>query len=142
MSAVEVYKRKVELKGYEKSLEVEQKVATGELPVLPRSLLWEKEYQPFKQMLVSAAGTLPSDVIGRGYAIAKMLKAKSYLTGMFKNVALAKAHALQAVEILVDLGVPRDRAISMVADIVGLSKSLLTGGAPARAGGGGGGASA
>ena len=142
MSAVEIYKRKIALKGYEKSLEVEQKVAAGELQVLPRSLLWEKEWQPFRQMLESAAGTLPSDVVGRGYVLAKLMKAKSYLTGMFKNVALAKAHALQAVEILVDLGVPRDRAISMVADIVGLSKSLLTGGAPARAGGGGGGASA
>jgi hypothetical protein len=138
MSAVSVYKEKIKLKGYQKSIETEIKVATGELQVLPRSLLWEKEWQPFRQLLESAASTLPSDVVGRGFVIAKLMEAKKYTTGMFKNIALAKAHALQAVEALVDLGVPRDRAVSIVADIVGLSKSLLTGGAPARGGGGGG----
>jgi hypothetical protein len=142
MSAVSVYKEKIKLKGYQKSLETEIKVATGELQVLPRSLTWERELQPFRQMLRSAAGTLPSDVVGRGFVIGKLMEAKKYTTGMFQNIALAKVHALQAVEALVDLGVPRDRAVSIVADIVGLSKSLLTGGAPARGGGGGGAPSA
>jgi hypothetical protein len=126
MSAV--YKEKIRLKGYEKSIEVETKVATGELQVLPRSLLWEKEWQPFRQMLETATGRLPDNVVGRGFVIAKLMEARKYTTGMFKNIALAKAHALQAVEALVDLGMPRDKAISVVADIVGLSKSLLTGG--------------
>jgi len=141
MSAVSVYKEKIKLKGYEKSIEIEQKLSTGELQVLPRSLLWEKEWQPFRQTLENAAGRLPDNVVGRGFVIAKLLEAKKYTTGMFKNIALARVHALQAVEALIDLGVPRDRAVSIVADIVGLSKSLLTGGAPTR-GGGGGGASA
>jgi hypothetical protein len=61
---------------------------------------------------------------------------------MFKNVTLAKVHALEAIEALVDLGVPRDKAVSIVADIVGLSKSLLAGGRGGGGGGGGGGASA
>jgi len=140
MSAVSVYKEKIKLKGYEKSVEVETKVATGELQVLPRSLLWEKEWQPFRQVLEVAAGRLPDNVVGRGFVIAKLMEARKYTTGMFKNIALARAHALQAVEALVDLGVPRDRAVSIVADIVGLSKSLLTGGRGGGGGGGGGGA--
>ena len=135
MSVVSVYKEKIKLKGYEKSIEVETKVATGELRVLPRSLLWEKEWQPFRQVIEAAAGRLPDNIVGRGFVIAKLLEAKKYTTGMFKNIALAKVHALQAVEALVDMGVPRDRAISIVADVVGLSKSLLAGG---RGGGGGG----
>ena len=135
MSVVSVYKEKIKLKGYEKSIEVETKVATGELQVLPRSLLWEKEWQPFRQVIEAAAGRLPDNIVGRGFVIAKLLEARKYTTGMFKNIALAKVHALQAVEALVDMGVPRDRAISIVADVVGLSKSLLAGG---RGGGGGG----
>jgi hypothetical protein len=138
MSVVEIYKKKIELKGYEKSLEVETKVASGELQVPPRSLLWDKKFNPFAQMLDTASGIMPDDIVGRGYAIAKMMKAKKYLVGKFKNTTLARVYALQAVEALVDLGVPRDKAITIVANIVGLSKSLLTGGAPARAGGGGG----
>ena len=139
MSAATVYKEKIRLNGYQKRHEVELKIASGELPVLPRSQLGEERWQPFDQMLERAAGTLPDDIIGRGYALAKMMQAMKYLTGMFKNVAIARAHALQAVEALVDLGVPRDRAISMVANIVGMSRSLLTGG---RGGGGGGGGTA
>jgi len=139
MSAVATYREKVKLNGYQKRHEVELKVATGELPVLPRSQLGEEKWQPFGQMLETAAGTLPDDIIGRGYALAKMMQAKKYLTGMFKNIAIARAHALQAVEALVDVGVPRDRAVSMVANIVGMSRSLLTGG---RGGGGGGGGTA
>jgi hypothetical protein len=140
MSAVNVYKEKIKLKGYEKSIETELKVATGELQVLPRSLLWEREWQPFRQMLEAAAERLPDNVVGRGFVIAKLMEAKKYTIGMFKNIALARAHALQAVEALVDLGVPRDRAVSIVADVVGLSKSLLTGGRGGGGGGGGGGA--
>jgi len=142
MSAVNTYREKIKLKGYEKSVEVEEKVAAGELPVLPRSLLWRQKFDPFAQTIETASGVMPDDIIGRGYPLAKFMKAKSYLTGMFKNIALARAFALQGVEALVDLGVPRDKAISIAADVVGLSKSLLTGGAPARGGGGGGGASA
>ena len=135
MSAVATYREKVKLNGYQKRHEVELKIVSGELPVLPRSLLGEERWQPFAQVLEKAAETMPSDVIGRGYVLAKMMQAKKYLTGMFKNIAIARAHALQAVEALVDMGVPRDRAISIVADVVGLSKSLLAGG---RGGGGGG----
>jgi hypothetical protein len=128
MSAVATYREKIRLNGYQKRHDAELKVATGELPVLPRSQLGEERWQPFGQMLETAAGVLPSDIIGRGYALAKMMQAKRYTAGMFKNVAIARVHALQAVEALVDVGVPRDKAISMVANIVGLSKSLLTGG--------------
>jgi hypothetical protein len=128
MSAVATYREKIRLNGYQKRHDAELKVATGELPVLPRSQLGEERWQPFGQMLETAAGVLPNDIIGRGYVLAKMMQAKKYTIGMFKNLAIAKAHALQAVEALVDLGVPRDKAVSMVADIVGLSKSLLTGG--------------
>jgi len=133
MSVVATYREKVRLNGYQKRHEAELKVAAGELPVLPRSQLGEERWQPFSQMLETAAGTLPDDIVGKGYALAKMMQAKKYITGMFKNVAIARVHALQAVEALVDVGVPRDRAVSMVANIVGLSKSLLTGG---RGGGG------
>jgi hypothetical protein len=129
MSALSVYREKVKLKGYSKSVEVEQKVAAGELPVLPRSLLWEKEWAPFREMLERAASILPQDVAGRGIVIAKLLEAKKYLVSpMFKNVKLAVAAARQAVEALVDLGVDRERAIGMVSDITGISKSLLRGG--------------
>jgi hypothetical protein len=131
MSALNTYREKVKLKGYEKRVEVEQKVAAGELPVLPRSLLWEREWAPFRELLEKAAGMLPQDVVGRGLVIAKMLEAKKYLTSvMFKNVKLAVAAARQAVEALVDLGVPRDRAIAIVSDTVGISRSLLRGGGP------------
>jgi hypothetical protein len=82
---------------------------------------------------------MPDDIIGRGLPLALMLRAKKYTVGLFKNIAIARAYALQAVEALVDLGVPRDKAVSIVANGVGLSKSLLTGG---RGGGGGGGGGA
>jgi len=129
MSALNTYREKIKLKGYSKSVEVEQKVAAGELPVLPRSLLWEKEWAPFREMLEKASGVLPQDIVGRGLVIAKLLEARKYLTSMmFKNVKLAVAAARQAVEVLVDLGIDRERAISMVSDIVGISKTLLRGG--------------
>jgi hypothetical protein len=136
MSAVATYREKVRLNGYQKQHEVELKVATGELPVLPRSVIGEERWQPFEQVIMYAAGALPDDIVGRGFVIAKMLQARKYTVGMFKNIAIARAHALQAVEALVDLGVPRDKAISIVANGVGLSKALLVGG---RGGGGGGG---
>jgi hypothetical protein len=139
MSAVATYREKVKLNGYQKQHEVELKVATGEFPILPRSLIGEEKWQPFDQVITYAAGALPDDVVGRGFVIAKMLQARKYLVGPFKNIAIARAHALQAVEALVDLGVPRDKAISIVANGVGLSKTLLTGG---RGGGGGGGGGA
>jgi len=128
MSAVATYREKVRLNGYQKRHEVELKVATGELPTLPRSQLGEERWQPFGKMLEHAAGVMPNEIGGRGYVLAKMMQAKKYTIGMFKNIAIARVHALQAVEALVDLGVPRDRAVSIVADVVGLSKSLLTGG--------------
>jgi hypothetical protein len=140
MSAVATYREKIRLNGYQKQHEVELKVATGELPVLPRSLIGEERWQPFGQLIEYAAGALPEDIVGRGFVIAKMLQAKKYVSGPFRNIAIARAHALEAVEALVDLGVPRDKAISIVANGVGLSKSLLTGGAQTRGGGGGGGA--
>jgi hypothetical protein len=136
MSAVATYREKVKLNGYNKQHEVELKVAAGELPVLPKSVIGEEAWQPFEQVITYAAGALPEDVIGRGLVIAKMMQAASYARGPFRNIAIARAHALEAVEVMVDLGIPRDRAISIVANGVGLSKSLLTG---ARGGGGGGG---
>jgi hypothetical protein len=139
MSAVATYREKVKLNGYQKQHEVELKVATGELPVLPRSLRGEENWQPFEQLITYAAGALPDDIIGRGLVIAKMLQARRYTVGPFRNIAIARAHALQAVEALVDLGVPRDRAVSIVANGVGLSKSLLVGGRGGGGGGGGGG---
>jgi hypothetical protein len=139
MSAVAVYREKVRLNGYQKQHEAELKVATGELPVLPRSVIGEERWQPFRQLIDYAAGALPEDVVGRGFVIAKMLQAAKYARGPFRNIALARAHALEAIEALVDLGVPRDKAISIVANGVGLSKALLTRG---RGGGGGGGGGA
>jgi hypothetical protein len=137
MSVVATYKEKVRLNGYQKRHEVELKVATGELPVLPRSLLGEENWQPFAQLIEYAAGALPEDIIGRGYVLAKMMQARAYVVGKFKNIAIARVHALQAVEALVDLGVPRDKAISIVANGVGLSKSLLIGGRGGTPAGGG-----
>ncbi len=142
MSAVATYKEKIKLNGYQKHHEVELKVAAGEYPVLPRSLIGEERWQPYEQLIVYSAGALPEDIIGRGFVIAKMLQAKKYASGPFRNIAIARAHALEAVEALVDLGVPRDKAISIVANGVGLSKSLLIGGRGGGGGGGGGGASA
>jgi hypothetical protein len=139
MSAVAIYREKIRLNGYQKQHEVELKVATGEYPVLPRSLIGEERWQPFEQLITYAAGAMPDDIIGRGLPLALMLRAKKYTVGLFKNIAIARAYALQAVEALVDLGVPRDKAVSIVANGVGLSKSLLTGG---RGGGGGGGGGA
>ena len=139
MSAVATYREKVKLNGYQKQHEVELKVAAGELPVLPKSVIGEEQWQPFEQVITYAAGALNEDIIGRGFVIAKMLQAKKYASGPFRNIAIAKAHALEAVEALVDLGVPRDKAISIVANGVGLSKSLLAGGRTGGGGGGGGG---
>jgi len=140
MSAVSVYRQKIQLGGYEKSVEAELKIYKGELPVLPRSQRWEREWGPFRQTIEKMAGQLPTDVVGRGIVIAKVMEAKKYLTGMFINTALASAYAAQAVKALMDIGVPRDRAVSIVADAVGISKSLIEKVMGGGGGGGGGGA--
>jgi len=137
--SLEVYRRKVEQNPYAVSLTTEEKFVRGEIAVLPRSVRWEREWEPFRRIIEKLAGLLPDNVVGRGVAIAKVLQAVSYTTGMFKNTAIASAHAAQAVLALIDLGVPRDRALSIVADVAGLSKSLIEAALGGGGGGGGGG---
>jgi hypothetical protein len=54
-TALQVYLKKVELNGFKKRIEVENKVATGELPVSPLSLRQAKGYQPYKEALGRAS---------------------------------------------------------------------------------------
>ena len=136
MSAVEVYRKKIEQNPYNVSIVVEEKFTRGEITTLPRSVRWEREWEPFRRTIEKLAGLLPDNVVGRGVVIAKILQAVRYTTGMFKNVAIASAHAAQAVMVLTDLGVPQDKALSIVAEATGLSKGLIE---RALGGGGGGG---
>ena len=142
MSVVEIYKRKVEQNPYNASIAVEEKFAKGEIDTLPRSVRWEREWEPFRRTIEKLAGLLPNDVVGRGVVIAKVLQAVRYTTGMFKNTAIASAHAAQAVLALVDIGMPQDRALSAVAEATGLSKGVIERALRGGGGGGGGGAPA
>ena len=136
MSAVEVYRKKIEQNPYNVSIVVEEKFTRGEITTLPRSVRWEREWEPFRRTIEKLPGLLPDNIVGRGVVIAKILQSVKYTTGMFKNVAIASAHAAQAVLALVDIGVPQDKAISIVAEATGLSKGLIE---RALGGGGGGG---
>ncbi len=138
MSAVNVYKQKIQLKGYERSLEVEQKVASGELPVLPRSLRWGAGFAPYDQAIKKLAGVLPGlNIAGLGTYIAAIYEALYHVNKPIPNYVLAAAAAARGVLVLLDLGADRNKAISITADIVGLSRSLIE-----RALGGGGGGAA
>ena len=135
--SLEVYRKKIEQNPYNTSLVVEERFVKGEIVTLPRSVRWEREWEPFKRVVEKLAGLLPDNVVGRGLAIAKILQSVSYMTGMYKNTAIAAAHAAQAVMVLTDLGVPQDSALSIVAEATGLSKGLIE--TALRGGGGGGG---
>jgi hypothetical protein len=144
MSALNVYKQKIVLKGYEKSVEIENKVASGELPVLPRSLRYSVGYAPYDSMIKKAAGILPRlNVAGLGTYLSRVMEALKHLNKPIPNYVLAAAAAASGVLVLMDMGVDRDAAVSATAELTGLSKDLIeralggAGGAPARAGGGG-----
>jgi len=140
--SLEVYRKKIEQNPYAVSLTVEDKFVRGEVAVLPRSVRWEREWEPFRRTIEKLSGLLPDNVVGRGVAIAKILQAVRYTTGMFKNVAIASAHAAQAVMVLTDLGVPQDKALSIVAEATGLSRGLIERALRGGGGGGGGGGGA
>jgi len=143
MSAVNVYKQKVALKGYEKSIEVEGKIASGELPVLPRSLRWGAGYAPYDAVIKKMAGVLPGlNVAGLGTYVASIEEAIYHMNKPIPNYVLAAAAAARGVLVLMDLGVDRGKAVSVTSEIVGMSKTLIEralGGGGATAGGGGGG---
>ena len=143
MSAVNVYKQKVALKGYEKSVEVERKVAYGELPVLMRSLNWGSGYEPYDAVIKKMAGILPGlNVSGLGTYVAAIFEAIYHMNKPVPNYILAAAAAARGVLVLLDLGVDRNVAVSKTAELTGLSKTLIDmalGGGGATAGGGGGG---
>jgi len=146
MSAVNVYKQKIQLKGYEKSIEAEEKMMRGELPVLMRSLRWGEGYAPYDAVIKKMAGVLPGlNVAGLGTYIARVFEALMHMNKPIPNYVLAAAAAAGGVLVLMDLGVDRNKAVSITAEFVGLSKSLIEkalGGGAAAGGGGGGGASA
>ena len=148
MSAVNVYKEKIKLKGYEKSIEVEGKIASGELPVLPRSLRWGAGYAPYDAVIKKMAGVLPGlNVAGLGTYVASIEEAIYHMNKPIPNYVLAAAAAARGVLVLMDLGVDRSKAVSVTSEIVGMSKSMIEralggGGAPAGGGGGGGAPSA
>jgi uncharacterized membrane protein YgcG len=150
MSAVNVYKQKVQLKGYEKSVEVEQKVASGELPVLMRSLRWGAGYAPFDSLIKKLAGVLPElNRAGLGTYIATLEEAMGHMIKPIPNYVLAAAAAARGVLVLLDLGVDQNKAVAITANALGLSKSLIEkalskreGGRGGGGGGGGGGAAA
>jgi hypothetical protein len=142
MSAVNVYKEKIKLKGYEKSIEVEGKIASGELPVLPRSLRWGAGYAPYDAVIKKMAGVLPGlNVAGLGTYVASIEEAIYHMNKPIPNYVLAAAAAARGVLVLMDLGVDRGKAVSVTSEIVGMSKALieraLGGGGGAPAGGGG-----
>jgi hypothetical protein len=140
MSAVNAYREKIKLKGYEKSIEAEVKVASGELPVLPRSLLQAARYAPYDAMIKKAGGTLPAlNVAGLGTYLAAVMEALSHMNKPIPNYVLAAAAAARGVLVLMDLGVDRNTAVSRTAELVGLSKTMIE---RALGGGGGGGAAA
>jgi len=143
MSAINVYKEKIKLKGYEKSIEIEGKVASGELPVLPRSLRWGAGYAPYDAVIKKMAGVLPGlNVAGLGTYVASIEEAVYHMNKPIPNYVLAVAAAARGVMVLMDLGVDRNKAVAITAEIVGMSKSMIDkalGGTAAGGGGGGGG---
>jgi hypothetical protein len=139
MSAVNVYKQKVQLKGYEKSVEVENKVASGELPVLVRSLRWSAGYAPYDALIKKMSGVLPGlNVAGLGTYIAALEEAFYHMNKPIPNYVLAVAAAARGVLVLLDLGVDRNTAVTVTSGLLGLSKELieraLGGAAPAGGG--------
>jgi len=143
MSAVNVYKQKIQLKGYEKSVEAEQKVVSGELPVLARSLRWGAGYAPYDSLIKKLAGVLPGlNLAGLGAYIATLEEAMSHMLKPIPNYVLAAAAAARGVLVLLDLGADRNKAVAITADVLGLSKGLIEralggiGGGGAVAGGG------
>ena len=141
MSAVNVYKQKVALKGYEKSIEVERKIAYGELPVLPLSLRQSAGFAPYDAVIKKMAGVLPGlNVAGLGTYVASIEEAIYHMNKPIPNYVLAAAAAARGVLVLMDLGVDRGKAVSVTSEIVGMSKALIEralGGGGAPAGGGG-----
>ena len=135
MSAVDVYRAKVERNGYKESLEAERKISLGELQVLPRSYLWNERWGPYRNALEKLSELMRDVPTGRGLAIAKIFESISHIRGMIPNTYLAVAKARQAVMALRDLGVDEEKAVSIVSEATGLSKGLIRG---TRAGGGGG----
>jgi hypothetical protein len=126
MSAVTVYKQKIQLKGYEKSVEVEQKVAGGELPVLVRSLRWSAGYAPYDALIKKMSGVLPSlNVTGLGTYIAAIEEAYYHMNKPIPNYVLAAAAAARGVLVLLDLGVDRNTAVSITSTLTGLSKEMI-----------------
>ena len=142
MSAVNVYKQKVALRWYEKSVEVEGKVASGELPVLLRSLRWGTGYAPYDAVIKKMAGVLPGlNVAGLGTYVASVEEAIYHMNKPIPNYVLAAVAAARGVLVLMDLGVDRNVAVSKTAELTGLSKTLIEralggGGVPAVGGGG------
>jgi len=147
MSAVNVYKEKVKQGGYSKRVEVEQKVAAGELPVPTFSLRWGGGYEPYDKANKKAAGLLPKlGIAGLGTYLSAIYEALAQKNKLIPNYWLSAVAAARGVLILMDAGAKRDDAVSMTAEIVGLPKELIDkalstilGGGAAGAGGAAGG---
>jgi len=141
MSAVAVYKEKVKQGGYNKRIEIEQKVAAGELPVSTLSLRREKGFAPYDEANRKAAGVLPElKKAGLGTYLSAVYEAIAYKNRPIPNYWLAAVAAARGVLILMDLGIDRNDAVIKTATIVGLPKELIEkalGGAGGGAGAGG-----
>jgi hypothetical protein len=126
MSAVAVFKEKVKQGGYSKRVEIEQKVASGELPTLTLSQRREKGFAPHDEANKKAAGILPGlNTAGLGPYIATVHEAIAYKNKPIPNYWLAAVTAARGVLILMDLGVDRNDAVAKTATLVGLPKELI-----------------
>jgi hypothetical protein len=131
-AALQVYLKKVELNGFKKRVEVENRVASGELPVSTLSLRQAKGFQPYKEAL-ERAGTLARGVktIGWGMWWAMVEQAMMHKLKVIPNHGLVIAYAKIAVQILVDAGVSRDEAVKITAETIGIPREWLAEGAAA-----------
>jgi hypothetical protein len=132
MSAViNIYKKKTiepEVDPYAVRLELEEHY-TGPVSISQR---WEKKWSPYSQAIsaLSAVSGAP-----RGGIIAKVEQAVKELKKPLPNMALAVAHAKQAVDLCARMpGMTRDKCEDIISAATGVPKDMLTG-----AGGGGGG---
>ena len=136
MTASAIYRKKtVELEADPYAVRVE--LEEGYKGPIPLSGRWEEAWSPYLTAIKKLEGISGAP---RGVIIAKVEQAKKELTKMLPNVALAIAHAAQAVMICKDMpGMTREKCISIIADATGLSKALIEEALRGAGGGGGGG---
>jgi hypothetical protein len=123
MSAVvNIYKKKTlepDVDPYAVRLELEEQY-TGPMPISQR---WEKKWSPYSQAIAALSAIKGAP---RGGIIAKVEQAISEIKKPLQNMALAVAHAKQAVDLCMRMpGMTRERCEEIVSTATGISKSLL-----------------